>query len=587
MAKIISLNMTSSNDYEHETINSVTSFSGNANELVQTDAHGRIDHNFLSDKVLISRDKVLDKDLLVPPANPAVGDRYLLTEGTASLNYDQIILSNMSNASHNATYILAEYGPNKVTGLVEIEGTMVHFDTETEAERVLTVTGLNMAGIDGKQLTVIKHAGYFTSAGNRYTWHNGSVGGAHGFHWYYWSKDDKVLVAWDNTVQDWRAFNLNHGVGAGVMPFLSDLNSTGPNGGYVANGRFFDIPESFVGCVVNTSGTFPDEIAKVPDVNNSHVNYGTPRDHAYYIYQDTSKTKFIAFSEKTGYWTVFVLNAPLDLCNSSPNDNQGFSQAMFNWDILSTSSLGYGDGVKIPDDSHVNVAYPGAVSWPSGNWSTFAANDIVEYTASGWVKDSPAVISGTYVFVQDEGTGYIFNGVEFQSLAAGSLNLAQNSFLSFDSTGLKADVEASLAGASNKLVSSAAIKAYVDSQIDLVDSGATLQEVNVGGAPIQKGDLLQYIGNNVVGKHSNTVNSQAIGFAASSAPAHGVVSLQTEGIISGVLHNVNADEKIFWTTQGLSSNPDTAGGTRIRVVGVAANTTDLQLVPLQRAIING
>lgn len=533
MARIISLNITTNNDYEYETINSTVSHTGNPNELVQTDANGLISDSLLHGVVLRSRNGVKSKSLSSPPANPVEGDRYLVAQQGASVtNYDQIILSGLNRPVHNGTFDLAVYGGQKVTGIVEIEGPMVYFDTETEGQRTMTLSGLGIPAIDGKTLTVVKEAGYLTFSNNRYTWHKGSTGSANEFHWAYWSIADKVFVAWDRTFQEWKAFDLNQAVGTGLSTFLTELNE-----GEICDDSYFDISTSHVASVVSTSDEYPNEINKIPDEASSHVTYSLPRDHTYYIYQDSTKTKFIAYSEKSEYWTVFVLNQAVDLSSVSLSDNQGFIQDINNWDLLGQNSLGYGDGVSIPDSAHPNLAYAGSGGGSAGDWSAFSVNDIVQYTNGAWVKETPSVVAGTYLFVQDENTGYIYTGAAFHAIGS-------------------------------------------------VQASQARQQVTVGSTPVSKGDLLYYTGANVVGKHPNTSNAQPIGFAASSAAAHSQVELQTEGIITGVLTNVPVNEKIFWTTNGLSSNPDSAAGTRVRVVGVSANGSDLQLIPLQQAIIN-
>lgn len=55
---------------------------------------------------------------------------------------------------------------------------------------------------------------------------------------------------------------------------------------------------------------------------------------------------------------------------------------------------------------------------PSGAWSSFAAQDIVQFTSSAWVKFTPASDSGWLAYVQDEDAYYRYVGTSWETMAA-------------------------------------------------------------------------------------------------------------------------------------------------------------------------
>lgn len=80
------------------------------------------------------------------------------------------------------------------------------------------------------------------------------------------------------------------------------------------------------------------------------------------------------------------------------------------------------DRLTAPPGSEVNGAIYLISGAPSGGWSTFASQDLVQYTSSAWVKFTPPSDCGWRVYVQDEDAYYCFVGSAWVAEAATQAN---------------------------------------------------------------------------------------------------------------------------------------------------------------------
>lgn len=293
---------------------------------------------------------------------------YIISQtGTSSTNFfgieldegndgNDIMTITGQSSEFNQEYNIVKNGGSKVKVNIDISGSSIVFDMETEAERKLTLTGMTNNALNNSEMIVQKHTGYLTSFdGINYTWSTGWNG--NGFSWYYWNSTDSIFVAWDYNNSEWKAFDLSNTSGSNSSSFISDLNSTGSLAGYLSNGESFTLNNSLSGeSIVSTNTTYPDEITKVPDSTDSKVNYGNPEPWNNYCYQ-SSDFRYVAYSHQSGYWITFDLAADVDLRTYTPVDNQSFTQVLNDWDFITTSSEDYGDGNLIPSSSSQYVSY--------------------------------------------------------------------------------------------------------------------------------------------------------------------------------------------------------------------------------------
>ena len=74
------------------------------------------------------------------------------------------------------------------------------------------------------------------------------------------------------------------------------------------------------------------------------------------------------------------------------------------------------DRLTAPPGSEVNGDIYLISGSPSGDWSSFSAGDLVQYTSSAWVRFAP--LEGWRVWVSDEDLGYTYDGTSWLSDAA-------------------------------------------------------------------------------------------------------------------------------------------------------------------------
>ena len=148
---------------------------------------------------------------------------------SAVIANEQLVLSGMTDSNHNGTYNMVYRSGSRDCWLrLTQSGADIKISIQREAEFSVSISGTSVTAIDnGGALTVQKHTGYLTNSGDVWTWNTGADGGE--YHWYYWDTTDDILVAWDGTNDEWKAFDLGEATG-NVASFISDLDSTGSTG---------------------------------------------------------------------------------------------------------------------------------------------------------------------------------------------------------------------------------------------------------------------------------------------------------------------------------------------------------------------
>ena len=276
---------------------------------------------------------------------------------------EQIVLSGMSDSNHNDTYNMVYRSGTRLLATAIQSGADIKISTQREAEYSLGVSGTGISGIDnGGNLTVIKYSGYLTNSGNTWTWAIGSDGGD--YHWYYYDATDFILVAWDGTNNEWKAFDLLNATG-NIDSFLDGLESTGSTAGYLSAGKNFTLTSGNIASLTSNNDTYPGTtIIKVPDGDDSNITYAAASDHPYYVYQNTAANKWILFStESSYYWTAWYRSAAFDLSTETLTDDAtAFTlDSTSAFEYVTTNSDTY-NGNNIPDAADSNVTYSSASS---------------------------------------------------------------------------------------------------------------------------------------------------------------------------------------------------------------------------------
>lgn len=81
------------------------------------------------------------------------------------------------------------------------------------------------------------------------------------------------------------------------------------------------------------------------------------------------------------------------------------------------------DRLTAPPGSEVQGAVYLISGAPSGAWSSFSSQDLVQYTTSAWVRFTPPTDCGWIVYVQDEDAYYCFVGSAWVEAAATQANM--------------------------------------------------------------------------------------------------------------------------------------------------------------------
>jgi len=277
---------------------------------------------------------------------------------------EQLVLSGMSDSNHNGTYDMVYRDGNRMLATVEQSGASVIISIEREAEYYLGISGTGISAIDnGGNLTVQKYTGYiYNSSGDTWTWITGSTGGI--FHWYYWDTTDDIFVAYDATNSEWKAFDLGEATG-NVASFISDLDSTGSQGGYISSGENFTLTSANIASLTSDKDIYPGtSIIRVPDGDDSNITYGSASDHPYYVYQTADAKKWVLFAlESSYYWTAYYRSTAFDLRTETLTDDAtAFTlDSTSDFEYITANSDTY-NGNNIPDADDSNVSYSAASS---------------------------------------------------------------------------------------------------------------------------------------------------------------------------------------------------------------------------------
>ena len=287
---------------------------------------------------------------------------------------ETLTLSGMSDSNHDGTYSMVYRSGTRLLATADQSGANIVISIEREAEFSLSISGTSVSAIDnGGALTVQKHTGYLTNSGDTWTWATGSD--ASDFHWYYWDTTDDILVAWDGTNDEWKAFDLGEATG-NVASFISDLDSTGSSAGYVAAGENFTLTSGNIASLTSNNDTYPGTlIIKVPDAADSNITYGSASSHPYYVYQSADAKKWILFAtESSYYWTAWYRSTAFDLTTETLTDD-ATAFALDNtshFEFITTASDTY-NGNNIPDADSSYVTYATAAS---GAYLEIASNKL-------------------------------------------------------------------------------------------------------------------------------------------------------------------------------------------------------------------
>ena len=287
---------------------------------------------------------------------------------------ETLTLSGMSDSNHDGTYSMVYRSGTRLLATADQSGANVVISIEREAEFSLAVSGTSVSAIDnGGSLTVQKYTGYLTNSGDVWTWASGSD--ASDFHWYYWDTTDDILVAWDGTNDEWKAFDLGEATG-NVASFISDLDSTGSQAGYVAPGENFTLTSGNIASLTSNNDTYPGTlIIKVPDAADSNITYGSASSHPYYVYQSSDAKKWILFAtESSYYWTAWYRSTAFDLTTETLTDDAtAFTlDNVGHFEFITTASDTYNSN-NIPDADASEVTYATAAS---GAYLEIASNKL-------------------------------------------------------------------------------------------------------------------------------------------------------------------------------------------------------------------
>ena len=266
---------------------------------------------------------------------------------SAVIANEQLTLSGMTDSTHNGTYNMVYRSGTRLLATATQSGADVKISIQREAEFSVSISGTSVTAIDNGGGTVQKYTGYLTNSGDVWTWNTGSDGGD--YHWYYWDTTDDILVAWDGTNDEWKAFDLGEATG-NVASFISDLDSTGAQGGYVSSGENFTLTSGNIASLTSNKDTYPGTlIVKVPDGDDSNITYGSASDHPYYVYQTADAKKWILFSTESSYYWTFRSTA-FDLTTESLTDDAtAFTlDSTSDTELITANSDTY-NGNNIPD----------------------------------------------------------------------------------------------------------------------------------------------------------------------------------------------------------------------------------------------
>lgn len=315
----------------------------------------------------------------------------ILSEEGATL--DQITVSGETSYFNVAYNIVKNSSGVKLKARFNQSGATLHYNAAPEAMQKLTLDCTNN-NLD-VQVSVLKYTGYLIRSGDNFTWATGSTGGE--FHYYYWNSTDKIFVAYCATDSEWIAVDLDNATNA--TDFIADLNATGSQAGYITGGETFTATSSHRELIGSAKDDYVDDTAAhVPASSLAKVTHSGDADWTEYFYMDSTSRKILGYDDENGYWALWLLSADADF-SSEPADNASFSMtASGAFDLITTSSDDYGDGINIPDAGHSNITYSGtAGSVPYLNTTSGLAVEVEETLAGTANKIASSAAVKTYV----------------------------------------------------------------------------------------------------------------------------------------------------------------------------------------------
>lgn len=279
--------------------------------------------------------------------------------------------------------------------------------------------------------------------------------------------------------------------------------------------------------------------------------------------------------------TNWVLTRTTD---SDNNPDGEIRKGDFTFSTEGTANSGYGwvqvdftSGDVVGTDSINYTVFSAPQSYTGGDGIDITANVIsTDLLASGGLK----IVSGEIAVEPNDfaGAGLIDDGAD---------NIAIDWSTAFnDAKAVKAEDLNSVANGEGASIIGLEDSAGNTSETNVEGAIAELYsltgeaggvEYTVGAGGVTKGDLVYISGNNTVSTYSNISNAEVvIGIAASTEIAAGTVKvLANDSVITAVLTTATAGTKYYWTGSGYTNNlASFTSGQHIWLGGVAKNATD-------------
>ncbi|MBH57689.1 MAG: hypothetical protein CMJ82_10945 [Planctomycetaceae bacterium] len=394
----------------------------------------------------------------------------ILSEEGAVL--DQITVSGETSYFNVAYNIVKNSSGVKLKARFNQSGATLHYNAAPEAMQKLTLDCTNN-NLD-VQVSVLKYTGYLIRSGDNFTWATGSTGGE--FHYYYWNSTDKIFVAYCATDSEWIAVDLDNATNA--TDFIADLNATGSQAGYIEGGETFTATSSHRELIGSAKDDYVDDTAAhVPASSLAKVTHSGDSDWTEYFYMDSTSRKILGYDDENGYWALWLLSSDADF-SSEPADNASLSMASSGaFDLITTSSDDYGDGINIPDAGHSNITYSGtAGSVPYLNTTSGLAVEVEETLAGTANKIASSSAVKTYV---DEIDGNVDDLITLSGVAENATHLGEFTGSTIaDNQTVKAAIQALETKADANAVTVTEIDGNVDDLVSL--SGVAENASNLG-----------------------------------------------------------------------------------------------------------
>ena len=177
----------------------------------------------------------------------------------------------------------------------------------------------------------------------------------------------------------------------------------------------------YTGYLTRSGDNFTWSTGHVPASSLAKVTHSGDADWTEYFYMDSTSRKILGYDDSNGYWSLWLLSSDADF-SSEPADNASLSMASTSaFDLITTSSDDYGDGINIPDAGHSNITYSGtAGSVPYLNTTSGLAVEVEETLAGTANKIASSSAVKTYV---DEIDGNVNDLISLSGVAENATNL--------------------------------------------------------------------------------------------------------------------------------------------------------------------